>query len=534
MPNTILIRRSTTAPDPGTILGTGELAYSYNSGKLYIGSQNSVGNPAVAIGGPGVLALYAPLENPMFIGDPQAPTPTLSDNDTSIATTAFVKGQGYLTNNQNITISGDATGNGSTAITLTLGNTGVTAGTYTKLTVDSKGRATLGSSLTATDIPTITASKISDFDTQVRTNRLDQLAAPTSSVSYNNQRITSVADPTSPQDVATKAYVDAARSGLDVKASVRVATIANISLSAPGSSIDGVTLTSGNRVLVKNQTTASENGIYVFQGASSLMTRATDADTNTEVNAGLFTFVEEGTIHADTGWVLLTDDPIVLNTTGLSFGQFSGAGTIAAGNGLTKSGNTLSVLSVNSGRIEVSSNGVDLATVGTAGSYRTVTTDAYGRITTGSNPTTLAGYGITDAQPLDSDLSAIAALASNGIIVKTGSSTAAVRAVSGTTNRVTVIDGDGVSGNPTIDIASSYIGQASITTLGTIASGVWQGTAVGLAYGGTGNTTFAANNIPYSDGTKLNSVSDLTWNNSSKTLTVAGSLDGCTINGGTF
>jgi hypothetical protein len=117
----------------------------------------------------------------------------------------------YLTGNQSISLSGDATGSGATSIAVTLANTGVNAGTYTKLTVDSKGRATSGTTLSAGDIPTLAASKISDFDTQVRTSRLDQMSAPTASVSLNSQRITSLADPSASSDAATRNYVDTTR-----------------------------------------------------------------------------------------------------------------------------------------------------------------------------------------------------------------------------------------------------------------------------------------------------------------------------------
>jgi hypothetical protein len=190
---------------------------------------------------------------------------------------------------------------------------------------------------------TQTASTISDFDTQVRTSRLDQLAVPTTDVSFNTHKLINVTDPTGPQDAATKAYVDSTAQGLDIKLSVRVASTANIDLSAPGAAIDGITMSAGNRFLAKNQSTGSENGIYVWNGAAAAATRAADADTSAEVTPGLFTFVEEGTTNADSGWVLTTDAPITLGTTGLTFAQFSGAGQITAGAGLTRSGNTLNV-----------------------------------------------------------------------------------------------------------------------------------------------------------------------------------------------
>ncbi len=201
------------------------------------------------------------------------------------------------------------------------------------------------------------ASTISDFDAQVRTNRLDQMAAPTSAVSLNSQRITAVADPVNPQDAATKAYVDATSQGLDVKGSVRAATHADIALTGI-QTIDGVVLVAGDRVLVKNQTAGEENGIYVV--ASGAWSRATDADSNTDVTPGLYTFVEEGTQNADSGWILTTDAPIVLDTTELVFTQFSGTGQITAGTGLTKAGNTINANGTTD-RISVTADAIDIA-----------------------------------------------------------------------------------------------------------------------------------------------------------------------------
>lgn len=185
------------------------------------------------------------------------------------------------------------------------------------------------------------------------------------------------------KEVATKEYVDATKQGLDVKDSVRVATTANITLSGL-QTIDGVLVASGDRVLVKNQTTASQNGIYV--AASGSWARAADADASSEVTAGMYAFVSEGTTQADSGWVLTTNDTITLGTTALAFTQFSGAGQITAGDGLTKSGNTLNVATASASRIVINADSIDLATTGvSAGSYANVTVDAYGRVTAGDN-----------------------------------------------------------------------------------------------------------------------------------------------------
>jgi hypothetical protein len=109
---------------------------------------------------------------------------------------------------------------------------------------------------------------------------------------------------------------------IDVKASVRVASTANVTISGPGAAIDGVTLAAGNRVLLKNQTTASENGIYVWTGAATAMTRALDSDGNPEVTEGLQVFVAEGTAGGQKTFKLDTVGSIAVGTTSLAFSQY--------------------------------------------------------------------------------------------------------------------------------------------------------------------------------------------------------------------
>jgi hypothetical protein len=157
-------------------------------------------------------------------------------------------------------------------------------------------------------------------------------------------KITGLGAPTNSTDAATKAYVDSATEGLHIHESVVAATTENVNLANAlenGDTLDGITLATGNRILVKNQTTTSENGIYVVQ-ASGQPTRATDFDTATEVDSGDFVFVYSGTVNASSGWVQ-TNRPATIGTDPIVFTQFSGAGTYLAGNGLTLTGNSFSI-----------------------------------------------------------------------------------------------------------------------------------------------------------------------------------------------
>jgi hypothetical protein len=150
--------------------------------------------------------------------------------------------------------------------------------------------------------------------------------------------------PTESLHAATKAYVDSAVEGLHVHPSVRVATTTNVALATAlenGDVLDGITLVTGDRILVKDQTTKSENGIYVVQ-ASGQPTRATDFDTASEVDSGDFVFVDLGNTYANTGWVQI-NTPATIGTDAIEFVQFSGAGTYTAGTGLTLDGTVFSI-----------------------------------------------------------------------------------------------------------------------------------------------------------------------------------------------
>lgn len=343
----------------------------------------------------------------------------------------------------NFTITDDGAGNRTS---VDLSDSGVGAGTYTKVVVSTKGRVTSGALLSSGDIPNLTSSKITNFTSTVQTVRLDQMTSPISDVNLNSNKIINLADPTSSTDAATKQYVDTTATGLTFKAACRAGSTGNVNIAAPGTSLDTVSLNLGDRLLLKNQSDTTQNGIYVFNGASSPLSRSLDANTNTEVKSGMFLLVTEGATNEDIGFVLSTTGAITLGSTGLTFVAFSsGGGSVTAGNGIGVSGSVVSVATANSGRIAVGSGGVDLAIIGglTPGQYQQFTVDAYGRITA----TTGATW-----QPLNSQLTAVAGLSANGLVSRTGAGTFSSRTIQPGTG-ISVVNGDGVAGNPQITVS---------------------------------------------------------------------------------
>jgi hypothetical protein len=281
------------------------------------------------------------------------------------------------------------------------------------------GSSTLTNGSTTTSIAGITELTVDNLNfngntiTSTDTNG-DIILSPngTGKVDVSGSIITGLSEPVSATDAATKNYVDTVAEGLHVHEAAHCATTntlavlsggtvtynngtagvgATLTLSAGLSAIDGHTLTNGDRILVKNQATQAHNGMYVRTSAT-VLTRASDFDTAAEIGGGDFTFVENGTLYGNTGWVQ-TVEVLTVGTDNVIWQQFSGTGTFTAGNGLTITGTEFNVV--------------------------------------------------------------------------------------GTADRI-------VANIDSIDIASTYVGQTSITTLGTIATGTWQGTVVGPTYGGTG------------------------------------------------
>ena len=280
--------------------------------------------------------------------------------------------------------------------------------------------------LVSDDVPSLTHTKISDFDAGVRTNSLSLMAAPSSDIGFNNQKITGLGDPTADADAANKGYVDGVAQGLDVKDSVKATTTANGTLSsafANGQTIDGVSLSTNDRILLKNQNTATENGIYTVN-ASGAPTRADDLATGADA-AGAFVFVEQGTVNAENGFVCTSNKgSAVVGSNNLTFAQFSGAGQIIAGNGLDKSGNTLSVdIKANSGII-LDNSEISLKLDASSITGTLAVSDGGTGATTASAARTALGVAIgSDVQAFDAQLADVAGLtpSDSGFIVGNGS-----------------------------------------------------------------------------------------------------------------
>jgi hypothetical protein len=191
---------------------------------------------------------------------------------------------------------------------------------------------------------------------------------PAADLSMAGFKLTSLATPTADTDAANKGYVDSVAQGLDPKASVVAATTTNGTLAtafANGQVIDGVTLATTNRILIKNQTDATANGIYTVN-ASGAPTRSTDMDNGTEF-PGAFVFVEQGTVNADTGWTCTNNSPVTLGSTNIVWTQFSGAGTYTANNGVVLNGSVFSFAPESGKGLQTSSNGAAIKLATTSG-----------------------------------------------------------------------------------------------------------------------------------------------------------------------
>ncbi len=291
--------------------------------------------------------------------------------------------------------------------------------------------------------------------------KLNEFTAPDGSVSLNSQKITNLATPTADGDAASKSYVDGVSQGLDVKASCIAATTGNITISTAlnnGDTLDGVSLSTNDRVLVKDQSSASENGIYIVGSSPA---RADDLAAGADA-AGMFTFVEKGTVNADNGFVCTSDKgSAVVGTNNLAFSQFSGAGQITAGDGLDKSANTLSVdLKSNGGLvIESTEIAVDLAASSITGTL--AISDGGTGATSASAARTALGLAIgSNVQAHDADLDTLSGCqsgAASALAALTSTEVAILDGATVTTAELNIMDGGTSASSTTLATADRMV-----------------------------------------------------------------------------
>ena len=353
MPANLRIKRRAAGGAAGApaSLANAELAFNEQDLTLYYGigtgGAGGTATSVIAIGGSGA---FVGVSSNQTIGGTKTFSSTIVGSINGNAATATA-----LQTSRTFALSGDATGSASfdgsanATIAAALSATGVTAGTYNNsasqvspFTVDAKGR------VTSVGGPVTIAPAFSSLT-----------SIPTTLAGHG---IT---------DAYTKTEVDSLVTGLDVKASVRAATTGNITLSG-AQTVDGVAVVAQDRVLVKDQSTPSQNGVYVVSAGS--WTRAGDFNSWSEI-PGAFFFVEEGATNADNGFVCTSNAGGTLDSAAITFSQFSGAGQITAGTGLSKSGNTLSLANTS----------VSPASYGGASQVATFAVDAQGRLTTAAN-----------------------------------------------------------------------------------------------------------------------------------------------------
>lgn len=424
-----------------------------------LNSSLTIGSTAISLGATtSTLAGLSSITSTSFIGSLTGNASTVTNGvyttDTATVTNTMLAGS--IANNK---LANSAVTIGSTSVSLGSTSTSITG--ITELTVDNLN---------------FNGNVISSTDTNGNIS-LDPNGNGT--VDVNGARITNVGTPTSGSDAVTRDYVDNKITGLTWKTAVNLFANSNIPLTGNTNTVtidSHATLTSvnsGYRLLLINQTTGSENGIYDYidNGTTYTLTRSTDSDTYQEL-IGASVYITEGTNYGKTGWV--QSNTYLSSFSSQNWVQFAGSGAYGAGDGLSLTGTTFSVNAAANGGLEIAADNLQLKS-------------------------TLAGNGLT---------------LSSGVLD-----------VVGTTDRITVAA-------DSIDISSTYVGQTSITTLGTITAGTWSANTIVETKGGTNQTTYTTGDILYASGTntlsKLNASTDGKILQLSSGVPIWGDIDGGT------
>lgn len=393
-----------------------------------------------------------------FVGSGFTATNDGANSRTNVTLNSFLN---TLATQGNVSLSGSdvtntlpATKGGTGTATTAVGDllVGAASNTWNKLTIGGSGTF-LKSNGTTASWASIAST---DLSNSANIALLNATQTFTNTITFSNAP-QYAGTPSAGNDLTNVTYVtnsiNTALAGIR-KGSVRVATTGPGTLATSfenGDSVDGVTLATGDLILIKNQVAPGENGVYTVN-ASGAPTRATWMDAASEID-GVYVAVEDGVTNGGTIWITVSE-VTNLGTDSIVFTQIQTSGAVAS---------------------------------------VTLTQPAAGLTLTNSGSTQTGA--VTSTFALANDLAAVEGLASNGIATRTATDTWTVRTMTGTSNRITITNGDGISGNPTFDISSSYVGQATITTLGTITTGTWTGTAIAATSGGTGQTTTAVGDL---------------------------------------